>query len=71
VTAIDFVNGVAIAVGAAVQAAGTAAQSVVQAAANTAAGVVSALWVPLAVVGGAVALFVLWDKGVIGKGLRT
>lgn len=65
VTGIDFVNGVEQVLQTVVTAAGQAAQSVAQAAANTTAGLLSAFWVPLVVVGGGVALVVLWQKGLL------
>ncbi len=65
INALDLVGGVATALAGAAQFAGEAAQKVVQGAANTAAGLVSAFWVPIAVVGGALALIVLWRNGAL------
>lgn len=67
ISALDFVQAVAGVLQEAVQLASDAVQHVAQGAANVAAGVVSAFWLPLAVVGGGVVLYLAWQSGALRR----
>jgi len=67
ISAIDLVGAVVAVLQNVADAAGAAATHVVQGAANVAAAAVSAFWVPLAVVGGALVLFFAWDRGLLKR----
>lgn len=67
VSAIDLVGAVSMVVQKAIEAAGKAADSIIQSAANATASVVSSLWVPIVVAGGALVLVWAYQQGILRK----